>query len=65
MADGKLVSSTKGWNWGAYQLGQDQMSFTVNGQPCFLINYKDIALTNASGKNEVALEFNQGADGKR
>jgi hypothetical protein len=30
-----------------------------------MINYKDIALTNASGKNEVALEFNQGADGKR
>ena len=65
MADGKMVSSTKGWNWGSYQLGQDQMTFTVNGQKCFVINYKDIALTNASGKNEVALEFNQAADGKR
>ena len=64
MEDGKTVSSTKGWNWGNYQLGDDQMSFTVNGQRCFVINYKDIALTNASGKNEVALEFNQGADGK-
>jgi structure-specific recognition protein 1 len=64
MEDGKTVSSTKGWNWGNYQLGDDQMSFTVNGQRCFVINYKEIALTNASGKNEVALEFNQGADGK-
>jgi hypothetical protein len=24
---------------------------------CFSINYKDIALSSANGKNEVALEF--------
>lgn len=53
------ITSTKGWNWGHYALGNDQLSFTVNGQRCFVINYKDIALANASGKNEVALEFQQ------
>lgn len=41
------------------------MTFTVNGQRCFAINYKDIALTNASGKNEVALEFNLSGDDKK
>jgi len=49
--------STKGWNWGYYKLEKDHMAFNVNNQKCFLINYKDIALSNASGKNEVALEF--------
>lgn len=58
-AGGPPVRSTKGWNWGQYKLGDEQMTFTVNGQPCFIINYKDIALSNASGKNEVALEFQQ------
>ena len=28
-----------------------------DNQKCFSINYKDIALSNASGKNEIALEF--------
>jgi len=51
------ITSTKGWNWGHYALGEDRMSFTVNGQQCSVINYKDIALSNASSKNEVALEF--------
>ena len=31
MADKPIITSTKGWNWGNYALGQDQMSFTVNG----------------------------------
>ena len=51
------VTSTKGWNWGSYNLDTNNLTFNVNGQKCFVINYKDIALTNASGKNEVALEF--------
>lgn len=64
MADKPIITSTKGWNWGNYALGQDQMSFTVNGQRVFAINYKDIALSNAPGKNEVVLEFQQvGEDG--
>jgi structure-specific recognition protein 1 len=49
--------STKGWNWGYYKLDKDNMAFNVNNSRCFTINYKDIALSNASGKNEVALEF--------
>lgn len=49
--------STKGWNWGTYQLEQDHLAFSVNSQPCFILNYRDIALSNASGKNELALEF--------
>mmetsp|Transcript_18827 Transcript_18827/g.17982 ORF Transcript_18827/g.17982 Transcript_18827/m.17982 type:complete len:88 (-) Transcript_18827:1179-1442(-) len=40
------------------------MSFTVNNQPSFVLNYKDIAISNASGKNELALEFQQEADAK-
>jgi len=51
------IGSTKGWNWGQYKLGEEHFNFSVNGQPCFIINYKDIALTNASGKNELSLEF--------
>lgn len=57
--------STKGWNWGYYKLEQDHLSFAVNNQKCFVINYKDIAISNASGKNEVALEFQQDAESKK
>ena len=60
MAGGKpMTASTKGWNWGTYARGQDQMAFTVNGQRVFAINYKEIALSNAPSKNEVVLEFQQ------
>lgn len=41
------------------------MQFNVNNQPCFSINYKDIAVSNANGKNEVALEFVQDANSKK
>ena len=59
------VTSTKGWNWGQYTLDKENMQFTVNGQKCFMINYKDIALSNASNKNEVTLEFNNEDDDKQ
>jgi hypothetical protein len=29
------VTSTKGWNWGTYQLEDEAMTFAVNGMPCF------------------------------
>lgn len=48
---------TKGWNWGHYELKDKELEFKVDGQRCFGIQYKDIALSSASGKNEVALEF--------
>lgn len=59
------VVSTKGWNWGYYDLEKDNIAFNVNGQQCFLINYKDIALSTATGKNEVAFEFQIDGDNKK
>jgi structure-specific recognition protein 1 len=53
--------STKGWNWGYYKLEKDHLAFNVNNQKGFILNYKDIAISNASGKNEVALEFQHDA----
>jgi len=55
-----MEKAVKGWNWGYYQLEEDNFVFNVNQQRCFTIPYKDIAVANASGKNEVALEFQKG-----
>lgn len=49
--------STKGWNWGNYELREDEFEFRVDGQRAFGLKYKEIALSSANGKNEVALEF--------
>ena len=54
--------STKGWNWGHYALNDNELEFQVDGQKAFCIQYKDIALSSANGKNEVALEFAQDAE---
>lgn len=51
--------STKGWNWGSYELRDDEFEFQVDGKKAFGVKYKDIALSSANGKNEVALEFAQ------
>ena len=51
--------STKGWNWGSYELKDGEMEFQVDSKRCFGIQYKDIALSSANGKNEVAFEFAQ------
>jgi len=53
------TTSTKGWNWGTYELKDTELEFHVDGQKAFGIKYKDIALSSANGKNEVALEFAQ------
>jgi len=50
-------TSTKGWNWGHYVLKDDELEFQVDKKRCFGIAYKDIAISSASGKNEVAIEF--------
>ncbi len=34
------------------------MLFKVDGKRCFSVAYKEIALSTANGKNEVAFEFN-------
>ena len=52
-------ASTKGWNWGTYELAESEMEFHVDGQKAFGLKYKDIALSSANGKNEVALEFGE------
>ena len=49
----------RGWNWGQYTLGDKAMEFEVDGKPSFEIPYSEIALSTASGKNEVAFEFRQ------
>ena len=54
--DFKIVNP-KGWNWGYYQLEKENLCFSINKEKCLVLNYKDIALSNATGKNEVALEF--------
>ena len=51
--------STKGWNWGSYELAENEMEFHVDGQKAFGIKYADIALSSANGKNEVAVEFGE------
>lgn len=51
--------STKGWNWGSYELAENEMEFNVDGQKAFGIKYTDIALSSANGKNEVAVEFGE------
>jgi len=48
---------SKGWNWGHYEMNEEAIDFLVDKKSCFQINYKDIALCSANGKNEVALEF--------
>jgi hypothetical protein len=55
-----MEQSTKGWNWGWYQMKQDRIDFThdAKGQKnCFSLKYKDIAISNATTENEVQLEF--------
>lgn len=58
MASSKSIC-TKGWNWGCYELLENEMEFQVNGQRAFGLKYKDIALSSANGKNEVAIEFTE------
>lgn len=50
-------ASTKGWNWGEYQVGDTGICFMVDGRQNFSVKLKDIAQCSAPGKNEVAFEF--------
>ena len=52
--------STKGWNWGYYHMREDkvELSHDKEGQKkCLSIQYKDIALSNATNNTEVTLEL--------
>jgi hypothetical protein len=60
--------STKGWNWGYYHFKDESLDFTHDKQgnkKCFSVNYKDIAISNASSAREVTLEFQQEEENKR
>lgn len=52
--------STKGWNWGYYHLNENKLDFTQDkegNKKMFSLNYKDIAISNASKPTELTLEF--------
>lgn len=51
--------SSKGWNWGEFELNNSNISFTVDKKLNFLINYKEISNCSVPGKNELAFEFIQ------
>ena len=64
----KQEISTKGWNWGYYHMREDkvELSHDKEGQKkCLSIQYKDIALSNATNKTEVTLELANEDDNKR
>ena len=52
--------STKGWNWGYYQLDNESMTLTHDSaatQKAFTLKYKDIGSSNDAKENEVQIEF--------
>lgn len=58
-------TSAKGWNWGWYHFHNDRMSLTHDSEgkkKAFELNFKEIAISNASKANEVTLEFQQDAN---
>lgn len=56
--------SVKGWNWGKTDFERSELVFSVANKPAFEIPYGEVANSNLVGKNEVALEFQQPADGR-
>ena len=52
----------RGWNWGKADFGKSELAFNVQNRPAFEIPYSEISNTNLTGKNEVAVEFNLGAE---
>ena len=52
----------RGWNWGKAEFGKSELAFNVQNRPAFEIPYSEISNTNLAGKNEVAVEFNLGAE---
>ncbi|OCT46116.1 FACT complex subunit pob3 [Cladophialophora carrionii] len=52
----------RGWNWGKAEFGRAELAFNVQNRPAFEIPYSEISNTNLAGKNEIAVEFNLGAE---
>lgn len=53
----------RGWNWGKAEFGKAELSFNVGNRPAFEIPYSEVSNTNLAGKNEVAVDFSNPADG--
>ncbi len=54
------TQSVAGWNWGYYHMKDATLEVTEDPEGSkkqFSLNYKDIAISNASKPNEVTLEF--------
>lgn len=49
--------SLRGWNWGKINLARNELIFNVANKPAYEIPYAEIANTNLSGRNEVAVEM--------
>ena len=49
--------SLRGWNWGTADLARNELVFQYNNKPTFEIPYSEIANSNLTGKNELAVEF--------
>ncbi|WPK26251.1 hypothetical protein PUMCH_003600 [Australozyma saopauloensis] len=54
--------SLRGWNWGNADLARNELVFQYNNKPNFEIPYSDIANSNLTGKNEVAVELALGSE---
>ena len=46
-----------GWNWGAAQVEERDMTFSVRGKPAFSVPLSNIANSNIAGRTEVSMEF--------
>ena len=60
--------SSKGWNWGYYHMREDKLEFTEDAEGRrhgFSLDYKDIAISNASKDTEVTLEFQHDNEGSK
>ena len=61
-------SSIKGWNWGYYHMHEDKLEVTEDAEGlrhCFSLDYKGIAISNASKDTEVTLEFQHDNEGSK
>ena len=54
----------RGWNWGKTEFGKAELTFNVQNRPAFEVPYSEISNTNLAGRNEIAIEFSVGDDGK-
>jgi structure-specific recognition protein 1 len=49
--------STRGWNWGAAKIEDNEVKFMIRNKLAFEIPVEQIANSNVAGKTEVSMEF--------